>query len=334
MRASDPRYILMIIIARIGDTLFVTPVIHALKKKFPNACIDVMAHTKRISVLENNHDINMLICNNLCGRLRLLPKRNSQYDMVFVYGDDVKLLRYGKKIGKYVIGFKHDDPAIDNVMDMPVPRPSKPMHAVDERLLLVNAIGVTGTEKKLAYRVSNSEKSWAESFVKHNGLLGNDVIIGFQVAGFPTKAYRDWPVKNFISLGKHVLNDFNAKILLFGSKNENKKAKQIQKALGNRAMVVAGKTTLRQAAALINCLDAFVTTDTGPMHIAFALEVPTVALFHCMHPSKYLGPLHGIEKHKLIQMDPQPSEKCGRHLTLNSISSQRVWHALEEILGH
>jgi heptosyltransferase-3 len=332
MDTAHPENILIIIVARIGDTLFVTPAIHALKKAFPDAAIDVLAHPKRMSVLENNNDISILFSNNLWGRILLLFRRNRRYDLVFVYGEDEKLLKYGKKVGRQVVGFGRGDPLIDDVMDTPVPRPSKPVHAVDERLLLVNAIGVTGTEKNLVYCVKDEEKSWADSFMKKNGLLESDLMIGFQVAGFPTKAYRDWSVESFISLGNYIFNDYNARIVLFGSKSERKKAEQIQKVLGSNALVIAGQTTLRQAAALLNSLDAFVTTDTGPMHIAFALEIPTVALFHCMHPAQYLGPLHRPEKHRIIQMVPPLEEECGRHQTLNSISSERVKNFLREIL--
>ncbi|MDO8281051.1 MAG: glycosyltransferase family 9 protein [Thermodesulfovibrionia bacterium] len=333
MRASGRKSILIIIVARIGDTLFVTPAVRALRKCFPDARIDVLAHPGRISVLENNQDINMLLCNNIWGRFRLLPRLNNRYDMVFVYGEDIKLLKYGRSIGKYVIGFKHGIPSVDRLMDIAVPRPLVPMHAVDERLLLPAAAGTKCAEKKLVYCVRKEEKSWADSFMKKNGIGVNDIVIGFQIAGFPTKAYRDWPVEKFISLGRHIMNKYKAKILLFGSGKEVKKAKEIRNALGGNSVIAAGRTSIRQAAALISGLNAFVTTDTGPMHIAFALEVPTVALFHCMHPARYLGPLHNIDRFTMIQMTPPLNEECGRHLALDSISSDMVWKEIQKMIG-
>jgi ADP-heptose:LPS heptosyltransferase len=77
MDTAHPENILIIIVARIGDTLFVTPAIHALKKAFPDAAIDVLAHPKRMSVLENNNDISILFSNNLWGRILLLFRRKT-----------------------------------------------------------------------------------------------------------------------------------------------------------------------------------------------------------------------------------------------------------------
>ncbi len=319
--------------ARIGDTLLITPAITSLKKAFPDSVITVIAHKKRISILENNHDID-----KLSGRGRInylfgsLYNRKS-YDIAFIYGEDGLLIKYARACGKITVGFEQKDQDMNRLLDICVKKPGMPLHAVDERLLLAKAIGLQGVERKLTYVISEAEKKWADSFIVNNGLNKAKVRIGFQTAGFPTKAYRDWPAGNFASLGQYILKEMDAKILLFGEGKDFKKALSIKSDLGENAFVIAGRTSLRQSAALISRCSAFVTTDTGPMHIAYALDVPTVAMFHCMHPGKYLGPTHNEHLHRVLQMAPPGGEKCGRNLTLEGIGSKTVWDSLKEILN-
>ncbi len=318
--------------ARIGDTLLVTPVIHSLKSAFPDTMIDVLVHPKRMSVLENNPHINRLIGFNGFRYLQGLLFRRKIYDMVLIYKEEARLLKYGRAVGKYTVGFKQKNQQLNKLLDSVIQSPPTPLHAVDERLLLIKDIVISTVDRKLIYHINDVENQWANIFIEKHGLHGGIIKIGFHVAGFPTKAYRDWPAEHFISLGRFILKELNAEILLFGDKKDIKKAQHIQSALGDKTLIVAGKTNLRQTAALLSKCDVFVTTDTGPMHIAFALEVPTVAMFHCMHPGKYLGPTTKTEIHRIIQMEPPQVAECGRHLTIDTVDSSMVWDAIKDIL--
>jgi len=331
--ASSPENILVIIIARIGDTLLLTPAIHALRNAFPEAHLEVLAHPKRKCVLENNPDIDKLSGYTLMEYLRGLL-HYKRYDIVLVYGEDSRLIKYARSRGRMIIGFEQKDAGLQKLLDVFVKKPDAPMHAVDERLLLVKALGLTNSDRRLIYRISDEEKKWADTFIKNLGLYDTDIKIGFQIAGFPTKAYRDWPAEHFISLGKFILKESNAKILLFGDKKDINKARHIHSAIGGRVLIIAGKTNLRQTASLLPKCNVFVTTDTGPMHIAFALEVPTVALFHCMHRGENLGPTTKAEIHRIIQMEPLRGEECGRHLTMETVESSIVWDSIKDILKY
>lgn len=324
---------LIIIVARIGDTLLVTPAIYALRKAFPEAQLEVLAHPKRKCVLENNPYIDRLSGYTLLEYLRGLL-HYKRYDIVFVYGEDSRMIKYAASKGRTVIGFEQKDLNLNRLLDIRVKRPDAMIHAVDERLLLVGALGLTNSDRRLIYKISDEEKKWADTFTKNLGLYDTDIKIGFQMAGFPTKAYRDWPAEHFISLGKLILKELDAKILLFGDKKDINKARHIHSALGGRALIIAGKTNLRQTASLLPKCNVFVTTDTGPMHIAFALEVPTVALFHCMHRGENFGPTNKAEIYRVIQMEPLQGSECGRHLTMETVESSIVWDSIKDILKY
>lgn len=325
------RRILVIKIARIGDTLFVTPVIRALREAFPHAEIHVIAHPKRMCVLFNNPDIDMVWGWSRLNRLLCLPRKKGFFDLVFVYGKEEETLKFARKVGSFVVGFQQEDETLNRYLDLPVKGADFPLHAVDDRLQLLRAMDIPCRKRRLVYRVSKEEEEWAQAFM--NEYAGISTLrIGFQVGGYPTKAYRDWPPDHYISLGKAILETLNARIFLFGDRKDRRKAEYIRDGLGGRAVVLAGSTDLRKTAALIFQCNAFVTTDTGPMHIAFALDVPTVAIFHCMHPARFLGPAEGGERHRILQMEPPPGMECSRSLTMESVSSEKVLEALKDLL--
>ena len=72
-------------------------------------------------------------------------------------------------------------------------------------------------------------------------------------------------------------------ILIFGGPDEKNIADDIEKKLVEKGVLnyqnLAGKTSISDLVNLISSLDLFITSDSGPMHLAASFEVPTVAIF-------------------------------------------------------
>jgi ADP-heptose:LPS heptosyltransferase len=101
------------------------------------------------------------------------------------------------------------------------------------------------------------------------------------------------------------------------------------------AISSAGCLSLRGTAALIGRMALFITNDTGPMHIAFALKTPTIALFSPTDPA-LCGP-YKAEKALALRKDttcvPCIGKKCYNPLCLAQISPREVVVAAEKLLG-
>ncbi|HHB76492.1 MAG TPA: lipopolysaccharide heptosyltransferase II [Desulfobulbus sp.] len=109
---------------------------------------------------------------------------------------------------------------------------------------------------------------------------GRAPVIGLN----PGAAYgpaKRWPAEKFAELAKMVHEQTECLILVFGTKADNHAASLIQRALADRkrCMDLTGSTDLATAIAYIGCCDAFVTNDSGLMHVAAAVDTPLVALF-------------------------------------------------------
>jgi ADP-heptose:LPS heptosyltransferase len=98
----------------------------------------------------------------------------------------------------------------------------------------------------------------------------------------------------------------------------------------------AGQTTLSQLAGLLSCCDLFLTNDTGALHIAAALDVPTVALFGPGDPVK-VRPLsaRALVFHHPISCSPcqvQYTDKCRDNLCMQMISVDEAKATIEKVL--
>lgn len=98
---------------------------------------------------------------------------------------------------------------------------------------------------------------------------------------------RRWPTAYFAAVADTLARRFDAQIILTGSNDELMTVQEVQQRMTTRAMNVAGKTSLGGLAALISKLDLFITNDTGPAHIANAVDTPSITLFGPVDPVRW-----------------------------------------------
>ncbi len=290
--SSSTRRILVINVSRIGDTLLATPAIRAIATAHPNAEITCLGHPKRVEVLAHLpfiRHIGTITKNRAPWMGRFEGKR---YELAFVYGFDRALVKYALRVARKVVAFRQGDPELDNrlyrVVEPPRPRS---LHAVEVQLTLPAAMGIAPAGLRLVYTVSVEEKAWARHILE-NLPVPHSPLIGLQVSSFPTKAYRDWPLENFIAICERILKHHpSAYFLIFGGEVEKSRTEAIHRQFPEQSSLFAGHLTLRQTAALMNELDLYLGVDTGPTHIMGSLGRPMVALYHSCCPSRIFGPL-------------------------------------------
>ena len=105
----------------------------------------------------------------------------------------------------------------------------------------------------------------------------------------------------------------------------------LQEAVGDRLVVAAGLLDLRRSAALIAQMDLYVGVDTGPTHIAGALGIPMVALYHCSYPGRNLVPLDHPACH-MIEHPATGSPDAGTERSMAEIPVETVQRAVVDLL--
>jgi heptosyltransferase-2 len=120
-----------------------------------------------------------------------------------------------------------------------------------------------------------------------------------------------WPIERYIAAARELRKQTHCAWILFGGNNDAGQANQIQSALGGEAGIfnVAGKTSLRELMSLLRLCRAFLTNDTGPMHLAAALGVPVAAIFGSTSP-ELTGPAGASESRLQILASDAPCSPC------------------------
>jgi len=289
---ADALSFLVINVSRIGDTLLATPAIRAIARAYPGARIDALCHPKRADILKHLPSIRRVgaITKHTALARGWLPGR--RYDYALVYGFDGALVHYGLRAAKKVVAFHQASETLDQRLHRAVEVPAfQSEHSVLQLLRLPAALGIEPAGLRLDYRVTQEERARAKGRLERDAPYGCRPLIGLQVASFPTKSYRDWPVESFAALCDRILGQWTrAHFLIYGGAEERARTSWLGERLGPRATLYAG-LCLRETAAVMSLTDLFVGVDTGPTHMMSAFDVPLVGLYHCHAPSRLIGAL-------------------------------------------
>lgn len=330
-----PSSILVIYVSRIGDTMLITPAVRALARAWPKALVHFIGSAKSAEVFLHLPFVS--------GVSSLSKKRarflgwlgRPRYDLALVYGyeGDGPFVEYALRIARHVIAFRQRDDALNRKLLAAVEKPvSGTCHAVDHFLELVKPLGIAPDGKHLSYCVSAEERRWAQGELAPLRASRRTPLFGLQVASFPTKAYRDWPIENFIEVCRRArARHPDAHFLIFGGGDERPRTLRLHDELRGCSTHYAGRLTLRQTAALMEQIDLYIGVDTGPTHIMGALHRPMVALYHPYSPSTLLAPL---EHPCLCAVDhPAAGTGCGPETPMAGITVDQVWSRIQQALA-
>jgi len=320
---------LVINVSRIGDTLFTTPAMRAIAAAHPGCRIDCLGHPNRAAVFEHIPFVH---------RVGAITKKSSPfrgwlggkyYDVAFVYGFDEALVAYALRVAKQVVAFRQADETLNaRLYRLVEPPPFQSEHAVPQLLRLPEAIGIPPAGMRLAYTVSPAETAWANQTLTRDIPSETSPLIGLQIASFPTKAYRDWPIDHFKALCDKVRQRWpQAHFLIFGGKDEHVQTSALKANLRSAATLYAGRLTLRQTVAIMSCTDLYIGVDTGPTHLMSTLDIPLIGLYHGFSPSRLIGPLEHPCAYPVDH--PLADKGCSTEAPMSDITVERVWQAVE-----
>jgi lipopolysaccharide heptosyltransferase II len=157
------------------------------------------------------------------------------------------------------------------------------------------------------------------------------------IALAPIAAYgpaKEWPTDRYTSLIDQLAQRFNAECVIVGASSERPRCETLAAATHSNPLIAAGDISLGELIALLSFCDGFVGNDSGAMHLAGSLGIPTVGLFGSTNPIR-TGAL-GPKVHSLIHRvscNPCLARTCRfeHYECLNAIAPDEVIHTLAEL---
>ncbi len=280
----------------IGDAVMATPSLSALRRRFHEAEIVLLAKPVIAAVFEQHPDIDRIILyedpgkhHGIFGLWRLSRLlKTEQFNMALLLQNafEAALLAFFAGIPQR-LGYATDGRRL--FLTQSLNKKEAPIHRSDAYFSLLQLIanvssGHEEIKKRDPYLVlTSNERAEARIFLKSLGVLTSRLVIGIN----PGAAYgtaKRWLPDRFAEVADQLGERYEAEILIFGGKFEIEIAKKIQQQMKSPAVVLAGKTSLRQMMACIKTCGLFISNDSGPMHVASALNVPQVAVFGPTNP--------------------------------------------------
>jgi heptosyltransferase-2 len=126
--------------------------------------------------------------------------------------------------------------------------------------------------------VRDADSAAARQILRSAGIQEGDAIIGMNPGAFYGAAKR-WFPDRYAAVAEGLAKRFDAKIVLFGSSSDLRVAEEVAAGMTRPPVILAGHTTLGQLMGLIRECRLLITNDSGPMHLAAALNVPQLAIF-------------------------------------------------------
>ena len=309
---NKTKNILMVQLWGIGETILTIPAIKALKKRYNKTAIDVLCTNRNKDVYFKYPFISKLnvVKLNPFSLKWFVLKNWKRYDIVIDMEEYLNISAIiSFFIGKYTIGYSH---GVRSLVYSKKVKYNDKQHTSKTFFDLVKALGVKGSVKKLEkLNYTGTDKKIVDLATKYSGIRKKHFIIGIAPGAAESSKSRMWPKERFAELIEKIFSKKrNAKVILLGANYENKLNESIINLIQNKKAAkntfnLAGKFTLRQTFYLISKCKLFIGNDSGPMHIAAAMNIKTIGLFGPNLPARF-SPLNKKSKALYKKMPCSP----------------------------
>ncbi len=308
-RFSEPlRRVLVVHPYGIGDLLFITPVLRALRLIPTVEAVDLLLGSRTREVVENNPHVNEIFVvdkdrtrrqtwtENLRESFELGRKlRAKHYDLIL----DYSLRREHAFLGRFFLGIRHcagfayKKRAVFHTIRYPLPEGFWKRHAADFYCDLAELAGVPVEDRFLEFYFPPDPRSLEKQVAQKSGGIETPFLTVSPGGGDSwgkEAAFKRWPAQNFAELIGKLQPKLKAKgVCILGSGSEKGLCEELRRSLAIPAVVLAGETSLNETAMLLKKSALFIGNDGGLVHLARALEVPLLGFYGPVPPEVY-GP--------------------------------------------
>ncbi len=269
----------------LGDVMFTTPAIRAVRKAFPDAYISCWSVPRVADILRCNPHVDEVIVyderkwyqavgsamrfvadlTNRCFDLGILFHRSFTRALILRLAGVAEIVGQASPKRKWL--------GISHLVELDY----NGMHRVEFYLRIIQSVGIEADGYDYDFQLQEEDIKYVRSMLDFWKVRDNFIVL---VPGANWERKR-WPEENFVQLCDRIIGELGMDVVLVGSARDLFLCESIaEKArYGERVFVSAGKTTIPQLASLLSLARAVVSNDTGPLHIGSAVNKNVLGIF-------------------------------------------------------
>lgn len=334
------RRILLIKPSSLGDIVHAMPTLAALRERFPHAAVTWLVKRQWAPLVQGIAGVDRVcvVDHGLAGWLGRVPElRAAGFDLVvdlqglFRSGAMARLTGCARRVG-----FANAREGSPLCYTQRVAVPAVPMHAVDRYLLVAEAVGAARpATPRFAFLDRPEDRQAVETLLLRAGLDGASPWVAMNVsARWETKR---WPPQHFAEAADRLAERHGVRVVLMGGPAERPESLAVMGRMRTKPVDLTGQTPVGLLPGLLRRAGLLLTNDSGPMHIAAAVDTPVVALFGPTDPVK-TGPYgrgHVVLSHA-VDCRPCLRRECTRAVALECLTGvqpEQVVQAVMQQLG-
>jgi ADP-heptose:LPS heptosyltransferase len=198
--------------------------------------------------------------------------------------------------------------------------------------IIFEAVGLKYAGEPYVLALTDADRAAARKFLKAHRLKPGTKILGLATGCGPAYTRKRWPEERFAALARRVRREWRGAVLLLGGPEDRAGHARIRRLSQGAALAVPGTGTLRELGGFLEACRAVVTGDTLPLHMALALQRPTLALFGPTCPQEI--DLFGLGEKVVTPLACAPCyrQTCEEKPTcLEAIGVEDVWRPLAKL---
>lgn len=333
--------ILVIEVNWLGDVLFSTPFIRAVRDANPDGYIACLVHPRCAEILEGNPAINEIMIYDEEGCHRgafskltlVLNLRRKRFDTVYILHRS-----FTKALIAYLTGAKdrigYPTKNREKLLTDPIEEPDAGVHKAEYFLNLAGEAALGVKERAYEFFVKDADRKYIKDYLSESGVADGDKIIALCPGG--NWGPKRWPKENFAALSDMLARKYGLKVVITGGAKERGLAESIKGMMKYPAIVACGETNLKQLGAIFKRSCLVVANDTGSMHIAVAVGAKVIALFGPTSP-EITGPygrgIYRVVKGRVECDVPCYDVTCRDNRCMKAIAVDEVFNEAAGILG-
>jgi heptosyltransferase I len=343
-----PQNILLIRLSSIGDVLHCTPVAKTLRERFPHAKISWIVGEKSKDILLGNPYLDQILIwqrekweselhsgawRKGYENFRVLEHhlRQEQFDVAIdMHGLLLSGLIGWRSGAATRIGFSNAREGSPLFYTDKV-SPMKALPITRHYLQLLKSLDVRKFSTDMVMPIAEEDAAFAQYIWKDNQLSNSDVVVILNPA--TSWITKNWPPEYYAVLANLLMKNHKAKIILLGAPSDMQLVNNIMNGISEPVINLAGRTNLKELAAVVQNSNLFIGGDTGPLHVAAAVGTPTISIFGPTDPRVYTPEGEGhIALTSSAACKGCHNRRCKNHICMTKILPIDVYRAAEKLL--